>query len=115
MPTESKLIGSWEVEAPPPKKLIYTFQKDHTYTMTVTGQAGAMQGTWRLGGNFLVMTLGSFAAYGMTNTMPVVKGMSTQKNTVVKLTDSAMAWRSVFLEPGLKFKRVPTLPPVNWT
>jgi hypothetical protein len=111
--TENKLAGTWQVDLPPPQKIVYVFQKDHTYTMMITGQAGAMQGTWRLDGNILTMTLGSFAVYGMTNVLPSVQGLSAQKNTIVTLTDSAMDWRGAALAPGLKLKRVTSLPSVG--
>ncbi len=113
VPTESKLLGSWQVDAPLPNALVYTFQKDHTYAMMVTGMAGEMGGTWRLDGNILVMTLKSFAAHGTTNTMPIVQGMNTQKNTIVKLTASAMSWRGVMLGEGPTFKRIPTTAPIG--
>src|SRR5678809_1070520 len=60
--TESKLVGIWQVDLPVPQKIVYVFQKDHTYTMSITGKTGAMQGTWKLDGNLLTMTMGSFAA-----------------------------------------------------
>ena len=107
--TENKLVGTWQVGLPPPQKVVYVFQKDHTYAMMITGQAGAMQGTWRLDGNILTMTLGSFTVYGMSNVLPSVQGLSAQKNTIARLTDSDMDWRSVALGPGLKLKRVTSL------
>jgi len=106
VPTESKLLGTWQADLPPPQKMIYVFQKDHTYTMTITGQAGAVQGTWRLDGNMLTTTMGSFAAYGMTNALPAVKGLGSQKNIIAKLTGSTMVWRGPWRRSGLNFKRV---------
>jgi hypothetical protein len=105
VPTESKLLGTWQADLPPPQKVIYAFQKDHTYTITITGQAGAVQGTWRLDGSMLTTTLGSFAAYGMTNALPAVKGLSSQENVIVKLTGSTMVWRDRLRGSGLQLKR----------
>jgi len=108
--TESKLVGIWQVDLPVPQKIVYVFQKDHTYTMSITGKTGAMQGTWKLDGNLLTMTMGSFAAYGVTNTLPAVPGLSAQKNNIARLTDSSMSWRTQTFGPGLKLKRLKSLP-----
>ena len=106
VPTESKLGGAWQVDLQRPTKIVYAFQKDHTYTMTISAQSGAIHGKWKLEGNLLTLTMGSFVAQGMTNPLPVIKGMSTQKNVVVRLTDSNMTWRTGFLGGRLKFKRL---------
>ncbi len=52
VPTESKLVGSWQVVMPAgaPQTVIFAFQKDHTYSMTLRGVPGVAQGTWRLDG-----------------------------------------------------------------
>ncbi|HWW00258.1 MAG TPA: hypothetical protein VNZ64_11225 [Candidatus Acidoferrum sp.] len=113
VPTESKLAGTWQVDLRAPHKIVYVFQKDHTYSMTITDNAGAVQGKWKLEGNLLTMRMGSFAAYGMTNPMPVVKGLSSQKNVIMRLTDSSMTWRTGFLGGRLKFKRIATSPPAG--
>ena len=105
VPTESKLVGSWQVVVPPPHKMVYTFQKDHTYTLTISPSPGAIQGKWKLEGNVLSLTMGAFIANGMTNAMPVAKGLSTQKNVILRLTDSNMTWRTGLLGGRLKFKR----------
>ncbi len=110
-PTESKLAGTWQVDLPPPQKIVYTFQTNHTYTMTLTGREGALQGTWKLEGSLLSLTMKSFAAYGMTNPLPVVTGLKSQKNAIVRLTDSRMVWRTGVLGGGLKFKRLASEPP----
>src|ERR1035438_1245991 len=106
VPTESKLLGAWQVDLPPPQKMVFDFQRDHTYTMSITGQAGAMQGTWRLDGNILTTTMRGFAAYGMTNALPPVKGLASQKNTIVRLTGSTMDWRYGMLGSALRLRRV---------
>jgi len=28
---ESKLLGAWEIDAPTPKSVVFTFREDHTY------------------------------------------------------------------------------------
>ena len=53
----------------------------------------------------LTLTMGAFIANGMTNTLPVAKGLGTQKNVIVRLTDSNMTWRTGLLGGRLKFKR----------
>ena len=106
VPTESKLAGSWQVELPPPHKMVYAFQKDHTYTLTITPRPGAIQGKWKLEGNVLTLTMGAFIVNGMTNALPVAKGLSSQKNVIVRLTDSNMTWRTGLLGGRLKFKRI---------
>ncbi len=106
VPAESKLVGTWQVDLPASQKIIYAFEKDHTSTMSVAGGSGAIQGTWKLEGSGLTTRVGSFAAYGMTNPLPVVTGFSNQKTTVVRLTDSVMVWRSGLLDGNLKFRRV---------
>jgi hypothetical protein len=94
------------VELPPPHKMVYAFQKDNTYTLTITPRPGAIQGKWKLEGNVLTLTMGAFIVNGMTNTLPVAKGLSSQKNVIVRLTDSNMTWRTGLLGGRLKFKRV---------
>ncbi len=106
VPTESKLFGAWQVDLLARQKIIYTFKKNHTYTMTISSQAGTLQGTWKLDGNILTTSMGSFAAYGMTNTLPAVKGLGSQKYVIVKLTASSMVWRDASLRGGLELKRV---------
>lgn len=108
--SESKLAGTWQVDLPTPQKIVYTFQPNHTYTMKLAPRAGAILGTWKLDGNLLTMTLGSFAADGITNPMPVMKGLSTQKNMITKLTGSSMTWRTGAIGGALKFKRLPSSP-----
>jgi len=110
VPTESKLAGAWQVALPPPQKIVYTFRKDHTYTMTLPGHAGALRGTWKLEGSLLTLTIKSFAAYGMTNPLPAATGFKSQKNAIVRLTDSRMVWRTGVLGEGLKFKRLASEP-----
>jgi hypothetical protein len=104
-PTENKLIGTWQVELPPRQKIVYTFLKDHTYTMTISGQAGSLNGTWTLESGILKTTMGSASAYGLTNAFPLT-GLSSQKNLIVKLTDSTMVWRDPLRNSGLNLKRV---------
>jgi hypothetical protein len=106
VPTESKLAGTWQVEMAPPNRIVYAFQKDHTYTLTIGAQPGAIQGKWRLEGDVLTLTMGAFIANGMTNTLPVTKGLGTQKNVIVRLTDSSMTWRTGLLGGRLTFKRI---------
>ncbi len=105
-PNEAKLVGAWQAELRAPQKLIYAFQSNHTYSMRIAGQAGVLQGTWKLEGGMLTMTMGSFAALGMTNTLPNLSGVGSQTTIITKLTDSTMAWRSGLLGGELKFKRV---------
>ena len=106
VPSESKLAGAWQVDLQRPTKIVYVFQKDHTYAMTISAQSGAIHGKWKLEGNLLTLTMGAFVAQGMTNPLPVIKGMNTQRNMVVRLTDSNMTWRTGFLGGRLKFKRI---------
>ena len=58
---ESKLIGSWAIDAPLPKTLVYTFQTNHTYTMALSGESGSAVGTWELYGEHLVMAMGAIS------------------------------------------------------
>jgi hypothetical protein len=107
VPSESKLVGTWQVDLPPRQKLVYTFQTNHTYTMAISGQTGVVQGTWKLSGSMLTTTMVAFSGYGMTNTLSAVKGMNSQKNAITRLTDATMVWRN-FLGAGLKLRRVAT-------
>ena len=111
MPRESKLAGSWQVDLSRPTRIVYAFQKDHTYTLTLSAHSGAIHGNWKLDGNLLTLTMSSVVASGMTNPLPVLKGMSTQKNVIVRLTDSSMTWRTGLLGGRLKFKRIASPPP----
>lgn len=109
--SESKLAGAWQVDLPTPQKIVYTFQANHTYTMRLAPRAGTLQGTWKLSGNLLTMSVTSFAADGITNPMPVVKGLSGQKNMITRLTASSMTWRTGAIGGAMKFKRLKTSAP----
>ncbi len=113
VPSEQKLIGTWQVDLPTPKKLVYDFRTNHTYSMRIAGEAGAMQGTWKLNANVLTMTMGSFTANGMSNPLPIIKGLSTQNTAVVRLTKSSMVWRVGMVGSGLKLRRVTAKLPSN--
>jgi hypothetical protein len=106
IPSESKLVGTWQVDLPPPQKMVFDFRKDHSYTMAITGQAGAMQGTWRLDGNLLTTTMGSFSVQGITTALSVPKGLTNQKYAIERLTGSSMVWRYGVLGSTLKLSRV---------
>lgn len=107
---ESKLVGGWEADLPAPKRITYVFHNDHTYEMRVAGQAGSIQGNWKLEGATLEISLKSFGAYGMTNDLPALNALNSQKQKVriAKLDDSIMVWRSGIevTGGGLKLKRV---------
>jgi hypothetical protein len=113
VPNEGKLVGAWQVDLPHTQKVIYDFRKDHTYFMTIRGHEGTSQGKWNLEGDVLTMTLTSFEAYDMTNALPMVQGLSTQKNVIVRLTGTAMVWRTGLLGGSLKFKHVTSSPPAE--
>jgi hypothetical protein len=53
VPSESNLVGTWQVGLPHRQKMVFDFQRNHTYTLAMTGQAGALQGTGMLDGNIL--------------------------------------------------------------
>lgn len=105
-PTERKLVGAWQVDLPPPQAIVFAFQKDHTYTMTIGGQPGTVHGTWRLDAGVLTTTMGAFAAYGMTNALPPVKVLGGPKQIIVTLTNTKMVWRDPLHGSTLKLKRV---------
>ena len=93
---EAKLVGSWQVSAPVPNGMVFTYGKDHTAALTFPSVPGirgaAMLGTWKLEGNLLVTTIGSMTnSYG-TSPAGSIPG-NAETVTVVKLTDSVMVWR----------------------
>lgn len=102
---EKQLVGTWQVDLPAPQKIIYSFKSDHTYQMILSGQIGVLQGTWRLDGNALTKTLDAFGAYGVTNAVPGMMGLSTQKIAITKLNDLKMVWRTGLTE-GMTLKRL---------
>jgi len=108
--TESKLVGIWQVDLPVPQKIVYVFQKDHTYTMSLGGKTGAMQGTWKLDGNLLTIDDGVIRGLRNNKRAAPVPGLGTQRNNIARLTDSSMSWRSQTFGPGLKLKRLKSLP-----
>ena len=107
VPRESKLVGSWQAELPAPVRLVYTFHEDHTYTMTIAGQGGSINGRWKLEANLLSHTPDSFSAGSVTSALPAVPGIDPQQRLIiVRLTDSVLVWRSSPLEKELRFKRI---------
>ena len=106
VPSESKLVGTWQADLPMRQALVYRFETNHTYTMSFGDKSGEMQGTWKLDGNRLTITVKSFGAKGTIMPLPGVKGLSSQENIIVRLTDSRMTWRSGIIGSDLKLKRV---------
>ena len=102
---ESKLIGSWALDAPSPKTFVYTFQTNHTYSMALSGESGAVVGPWELHGDRLVMAMGAISnEFGSGNIFGTMNTAST--NRISRLTDGVMVWRAVGELQGTKLKRV---------
>ena len=102
---ESKLIGSWAIDAPLPKTLVYTFQTNHTYTMALSGESGSAVGTWELYGEHLVMAMGAISnEFGSGSIFGTMNTAST--NRISRLTDVVMVWREAGELEGAKLKRV---------
>ena len=103
--TENKLIGSWAVDAPLPKTIVYTFHTNHTYAMQLSGESGGVVGTWKLNENQLVTAMGAVSnKFGSKNIFGTINTSST--NRISKLTDAVMVWREVGELKGTKLKRV---------
>jgi hypothetical protein len=89
---QSKLLGSWQVEAPTTTSIVFSFHPDKSYEMAVTGQPGAVLGTWKLQGNKLTKTMvGVTNASGTGNILSGAAKATT--NTITRLTGSVMVWR----------------------
>jgi len=105
---ETKLIGSWQVSVTPSRAIIFTYNRDHTMAVTVTGRKlsehAAVTGDWRLEGNSLITTMREFTNSFGAETTPLTM-FNNASYRIVKLSDSEMIWRGTGQWTGLKLKR----------
>ena len=40
VPSESKLVGTWQIDVLPARKVFYVFRQDHTYAVITPGRRG---------------------------------------------------------------------------
>src|SRR5258708_932284 len=87
---ESKLIGSWQVTVAPNRAIIFTYHRDHTLAVTVTGRKlsarSAIAGDWRLDGNSLVTTMREFTNSFGAETTPLTM-FNNASYRITKLSD----------------------------
>ncbi len=93
---EASLIGSWRLDGPVRNRVVFTYYKDHTTSLTLPGvkrlQGSAVLGTWRLEGQVLVTVIGGIA--GPLGTSSVGMPTNEQRVTITKLTASIMVWQN---------------------
>jgi len=104
-----KLIGSWEIDVSANRGLIYTYNKDGTFTVEMSGKGNhsgfADHGRWNLEGAVLHSEL-DFASITNKGAKPAVYPVNSESVTVYELTDSSMAWGNSMLGSKLKLRRV---------
>jgi len=111
---EGKLLGSWQLDTPSKSGLIYTYNKDHTYTITLAGEKHfggfATHGRWELTGDVLISDE-EFASNTNTTARPINFPVNSEKVTIFELSDSIMVWGSNPLSGKFTLRRVKTLAP----
>ena len=105
-----KILGSWQVDSPLPKSMVFTFRQDRTYELGVTGEPGGVIGRWEIQGDLLITDMGSVSnQFGADNIFAGVATASTNK--ITKLTDSRMVWRNSGEWKGMMLNRLKTTSP----
>ena len=109
-PSESKLVGTWQLGENARQQTTYELRADHTYSIKVSAQSGSMDGKWRLEGNVLTTTVESLSAFGLSTAPPTPRGTVFQRVLIVSLNDNSMVWRNSRLSSPIKLKRVTARP-----
>jgi hypothetical protein len=106
---ESKVVGSWQVYLNPKRAIIYTYRKDHSWTLTVTGRKfsedTAVIGDWRLNGDQLVTVMRAVTNNNLAEIFSIAM-FNNATNRIVELSDSVMIWRNEGQWRGFKLKRI---------